>query len=277
MRPLSHNTVPSVEHFAHPDLAPILREVWQPVAADGYGWTAAHPDRKSWEVAMAVRALRDHGVLRPDAEILGVGAGTEATSFVLTRHAGRVFATDLYMDSQGWDRTANTGMLVDPQQFWAGPFDPRRLIVQHMNALELRYADNSFDGVFSSSSIEHFGDLDDVARAMDEIHRVLRPGGVVSLSTEYRLGGAGAGLPGILMFDREQIMERIVGDRSWALIGGELELRPSDATLVVKVAFSQAIEDIEAGVVHWSTYPHLVLEQEPMLWTSVHLALKKAG
>ncbi|HEX3873515.1 MAG TPA: glycosyltransferase, partial [Solirubrobacteraceae bacterium] len=194
--PLSHNTVPSVEHFAHPALAPLLREIWQPVANLDYGWTPAHPDRKSWEVAMAVRALRDHDVLRPDADVLGVGAGIEATVFVLTRHVGRVFATDLYLTPGDWGHTATTGMLTDPQRFWAGGFDRRRLVVQHMDALDLQHPDGAFDGVFSSSSIEHFGDLDDVSRAMDEIHRVLRPGGVVSLSTEFRLDGPPPGLPG---------------------------------------------------------------------------------
>ena len=35
---------------------------------------------------MSVRALRDFGALRPDALMLGVGAGTEATVFYLTNH-----------------------------------------------------------------------------------------------------------------------------------------------------------------------------------------------
>ncbi len=224
---------------------------------------------------MAVRALRDHGVLRADAEVLGVGAGTEATLFVLTNHVRRVFATDLYLDPHGWDHTATSGMLIEPQQFWAGPSDPRRLVVQHMDALELRYAENSFDGVFSSSSIEHFGDRDAVEQAMNEIHRVLRPGGVASLSTEFRLSGPPPGLPGILMFDRDEIMESIVGNREWELVGGALELDPSQSTLDVTVPFASAVADIENGVPHWSVYPHLVLEQEPVVWTSVHLALRK--
>lgn len=273
--PLSHNTVPCVEHFTHPELAPVLREVWEPVAPDGYGWTEAHPDRKSWEVAMAIRALRDQGALRADAEVLGVGAGTEATLFFLTNHVRRVFATDLYLDPHGWDHTATSGMLIEPQQFWAGRSDPQRLVVQHMDALELRYAENSFDGVFSSSSIEHFGDLDAVAQAMNEIYRVLHPGGIASLSTEFRLGGPPPGLPGILMFDRDQIMESIVGDREWELVGGALELQPSQSTLDVTVPFASAVADIENGAPHWSVYPHLVLEQEPVVWTSVHLALRK--
>ena len=225
---------------------------------------------------MAVRALRAHGALRPDSEILGVGAGTESTSFVLTRHVSRVFATDLYLEPAGWSHTATTEMLTDPQRFWSGVFDPRRLVVQHMNALELRYQDGSFDGVFSSSSIEHFGDLADVARAMDEMYRVLRPGGVASLSTEFRLDGPPPGLPGILMFDWGQIVDWIVGDRNWVLVGGSPELTPSQRTLEVTVPFSSAIDDIQRHSPHWSIYPHLILEQAPVTWTSLHLVLKKS-
>jgi ubiquinone/menaquinone biosynthesis C-methylase UbiE len=156
--------VPSVEHFEHPELAPLLRDIWQPVAGHGYGWTRAAPERKQWEVAMAFRSLRDHGALGPDAEVLGVGAGIEPTVFFLTGHVGRVFATDLYLEAGDWDRSAKAGMLAEPRQFWPpATLDLQRLVVQHMNALDLRYDDNSFDGVFSSSSIEHFGDLDDVS------------------------------------------------------------------------------------------------------------------
>jgi SAM-dependent methyltransferase len=186
-----------------------------------------------------------------------------------------VFATDLYLTPGDWGHTATTGMLTDPQRFWAGGFDRRRLVVQHMDALDLQHPDGAFDGVFSSSSIEHFGDLDDVSRAMDEIHRVLRPGGVVSLSTEFRLDGPPPGLPGILMFDREQIVEQIIGDRAWTLVGGPLDLEPSPATLDVRVPFASAVADIESHSPHWSVFPHLVLEEGPLCWTSVHLVLRK--
>jgi SAM-dependent methyltransferase len=267
--------VPSVEHFEHPALAPLLREIWQPVQAHGYGWTRAYPERKQWEVAMAVRAFRDHGVLRPDAEVLGVGAGVEPTLFYLTEHVRRVFATDLYLEPGDWDRSAKAGMLAEPKQFWPGALDLQRLVVQHMDALDLRYPDNSFDGVFSSSSIEHFGDLEDVSHAMDEIYRVLRPGGIVSLSTELRLEGPPPGLPGILMFDAQQLAEQIIGDRDWGLVGGDLDLRASRETRKVRVSFAQAVQEVLGGAEHWSVYPHLVLEEGPLCWTSVHLALRK--
>ena len=84
-----------------------------------------------------------------------------------------------------------------------------------MDALELRYEDESFDGVFSSSSVEHFGDLAAVRRAFEEMHRVLRPGGVVTLSTEYRVAGEGS-LPGTLLFDAAELQALWEGCSSWS-------------------------------------------------------------
>ncbi len=49
---------------------------------------------------MSLRAFRDLGVLGPESDVLGVGAGAEATIFWLTNHCRRVFATDLYFDNQ---------------------------------------------------------------------------------------------------------------------------------------------------------------------------------
>jgi hypothetical protein len=119
--------------------------------------------RKYCEVAMSLRALRDFGALAPTSEVLGVGAGAEATLFWLTNHVRRVVATDLY-DGE-WGEQAPKQMLSNPGRFAPCPWNPARLVVERMDALDLRYGDSSLDGVFSSSSIEHFGDHDDVHRA----------------------------------------------------------------------------------------------------------------
>ena len=53
----------------------------------------------------------------------------------------------------------------------------------------LAFKDESFEVVFSLSSIEHFGGKEMAARAMGEIGRVLKPGGVAVVATEYVLNG----------------------------------------------------------------------------------------
>jgi SAM-dependent methyltransferase len=59
-----------------------------------------------------------------------------------------------------------------------------------MSSVDPRYEGESFGGIFSSSSIEHFGEFDDVARSVQEIARVLRPAGVATVSMEFRIEGA---------------------------------------------------------------------------------------
>ncbi len=281
------NKVCDLADFQHRDFVETVREVFpHDRARFGDAFPAGHEYRKHWEIAMAVRALRAGGALRPDAEMLGVGAGNEPTIFWLTNHVKRVFATDLYLGAD-WGESANARMLVDPSGEWPGRWNPRRLVAQHMNALDLRYEDGSFDAVFSSSSIEHFGGHDDVRRAVDEIFRVLKPGGILALATEYRLDGPSPGMPGVLMFDRDELLDLVVGDRAWSLLD-ELDTDVGPETIASIRPEEDALDDVERHVaahegrisfheLAWSRYPMLALERGPLRWTSVHVALRKDG
>jgi len=234
---------------------------------------------------MAARSLAWGGALRRDAEVLGVGAGNEPTLFWLTQYVRRVFATDRYA-SAGWEESAMSSMLVDPSGQWPGPWDKRRLVVQHMDARELCYVDDSFDGAFSCSSIEHFGTHEDVRRACDELCRVVRPGGVIGLSTELRLAGEGDGLPGTLLFSPQQLSEIVLEGRPWELVEPR-QFRPSPATVASAWLFEEAAADVRAhveehGEIHyheleWRHYPHIVLQHASYLFTSVHLTLRRSG
>jgi SAM-dependent methyltransferase len=213
-----------------------------------------------------------------------VGAGNEPTLFWLTRHVRRVFATDLYLDEQDWTESADTSMLVRPEVHWPFRWRPDRLVVQHMDARELRYESGSFDAIFSSSSLEHFGDPDDVARAVREMHRVLRPGGLLCLSTELRLKGPPPGLPGILMFDERDLHQLVLDNGSWEPLGG-IDFSVSDETLDTATEFERSAADVRGHIARegrlvfhrldWSVYPQLVLRHDDLWWTSVHLALRR--
>jgi SAM-dependent methyltransferase len=261
-----------LEDFGDPDLRGLMRDAFA-MHAERAGplFPSGVEYRKYWEVAMTLRALRDLGALRPEGELLGVGAGAEATLFWLTRHVRRVFATDLYIDNEEWATQAPPAMLFDPSRFASCSFEPRRLVVQHMDALELRYPDESFDGVFSSSSIEHFGDLAAVRRAFEEMHRVLRPGGIAALSTEYRVAGEGS-LPGTLLFTEGELLSL------WEGLFEPVEplnLSLSARTRSTVLDFDEAAADVRAGR-DWTRYPHIVLRHGlGMTWTSVHVTLRR--
>jgi SAM-dependent methyltransferase len=226
---------------------------------------------------MTLRAFRALGVLRQDARILGVGAGREATIYWLTRHAGEVVATDLYRTADNWsDTDSSADMLTDPGRYWEGEWNPERLTVRHMDATALEFEDDSFDAIFSSSSIEHFGDFPDVRRSVEEMFRVLRPGGVLALATEFRLEGDHIGYPGLLRFDEPELRSLLL-DGLWWDPATPMDLRISPETRAGAVEMREAIADQRSGKRGWSRYPHLVLRHEQFLWTSAHVALVKSG
>jgi SAM-dependent methyltransferase len=268
-----------LEDFADAELRALIREAFAYRAEKvGPAFPSGYEYRKYWEVALSLRAFRAFGLLDGEREFLGVGAGAEATMFWLTNHARRVFATDLYLDQEEWiaktpaTMLSDPTILADPSPFASCPWNPRRLVVQHMDGRELRYEHESFDGVFSSSSIEHFGELDDVRQALAEMERVLRPGGIAALSTEYRLGGELRSLPGTLMFDAPELLS-LLAEPSWELVE-PLRVEVSEATLAGVVDFDEAAADLRAGR-DWSRYPHIVLTAG-VTWTSAHVVLLKS-
>lgn len=284
--PFSLNRAINVEDFADPSVRSTIREVFAHEVALHPDFPSGREHRKHWEIAMAVLTLRETGVLRPDAEVLGIGAGNEATIFWLTNHVRRVWATDLYADPGVWEPNASPSMMTEPGRHWPGPWNPRRLVVQHVNALELPYDDESFDAIFSSGSIEHFGGLDQARQAMAEAYRVLKPGGVVSMSTEYLLDGDPlATAEQTIMFTSELIADVLIGDHDWA------EVTPPDhnvspATLGTEMPIEEMLAEYqrhieeEDGNVHlheleMGRYPHAVLRAGANVFTSVHLALRK--
>ncbi len=181
-------------------------------------------NRKAWEVEAAGWAILHHLNKPAEAEVLGVGAGVEPTGYYLSAHVKRVFMTDLYGDAGAWVGTAPKDVLVQPAFYApddAALWNPRRLVVQHMDMRELRYEDASFDAVYSSGSIEHLPSWDDIAVAAQEIGRVLKPGGMAAISTEWKLAGEGDGWPGVFLFDRARLEKYLVAPSGLALVGGD--------------------------------------------------------
>ena len=271
---LSYCKACEIEDFGHPDLLPIIQEVFAGTEGCAHAdFPLGREDRKHWEVAMSIRALRDHRALRTGAEVLGVGAGREATIFYLTEHVGRVYATDLYLSPGDWATWAPPLMLVAPERVAPMPFTRERLVVQHMDGRWLRHPDASFDGVFSTSSIEHFGPLPDIAAAAFEMGRVLKPNGILSLSTELKLAGPpdGTGWPGVLLFDRDSLWRYVVEASGLELVD-EPDLSMSEITLTSRRALDEIVADWRRGD---QRYPQVVFTNEGYVFNSVHLTFRK--
>jgi len=275
-----------LEDFADPRLVTVMHEVFShELVRFGVEFPRGYEWRKYWEVAMAVLTFAECGLLDGRRDLLGVGAGNEPTIFHLTKCARRVLATDLYLDD-GWEESANASMLTSPAQHWPFAWAPERLAVRHMDALALDLDDETVGGVFSSSSVEHFGDHTAVSRSLDEIFRVLEPGGVASISSEFRLAGDAPGVPGVLMFDAADIESLFVGGRSWDLVE-PFDARVSTRTMRTASDFATVARDQADQVarlgglwthhVEYDRYPHIVLSLADHLFTSFHIALRKRG
>lgn len=239
----------------------------------GFNSRVSHLDysrdnRKDWEITMAVYGLDSCGAIREDAEILGIGAATEETIGAISPYVKRVFATDLYFEPGSWEEWLPKQFIVRPQDYFPGGCNPRRIVVQHADGLDLPYEDNSFDGIFSSSSIEHFGDEDDIRKAIEEAHRVLKPGGVAAISTEWKISGPGGGWDNVQVFDEERLKRVWLDGIDWTL-QGDLETSLPD---VPRVDFIRSINDREYALNFW---PHVILSNGIYEWTSVHLTLVK--
>ncbi len=275
---LSYCKLCEVEDFRDQDLRELIRDIFESDREHfGKDFPVGNEYRKYWEVGMTARAFRDLGMLRDDARVLGVGAGHEATIYWLTRNVGQVVATDLYEAEDDWSETDSSAeMLTNPGKFWEGEWNPDRLEVRNMNALDLDFPDDSFDAVFSSSSIEHFGGFREIRRSIEEIYRVLRPGGVAALATEFKLRGAGHGWPGVFLFD-EAGLRATVFDGLWWDPATPLDTSASEDTLREPVELQKALAEPRTQVQIWTQYPHIVLQEGPYLFTSVHLAMVKSS
>ena len=216
--------------------------------------------RKLWEYAYCIYGLTQLGVVKPDHVAIAVGAGHERPLYYFANRVKKVVATDLYSN---WGSDGDSEMLTSPEKFAPFPYKKENLEVLQMDGSNLKFDDNTFDFAFSLSSIEHFGSRENVIKSMSEIRRVLKPGGVLCLTTELIINKTRH--PEFFTFD--EFKKFILESTNLKLVGGEIDLRISRS-----IADNPIDLDIEKDL---NISPHIVLKQGGVIWTSIVCFLQK--
>lgn len=123
--------------------------------------------------------------LRPGDLVLDMGAGQGRHAFGAIERGGRVIALDLDPLEVAKARDWLKAMVCEGD---TGPDNSGEGAAVAGSALALPFADNTFDRVIASEVLEHI--LDDRS-AIAELHRVVRPGGVVAVTVPRWLGELG--------------------------------------------------------------------------------------
>lgn len=220
--------------------------------------------RKGYEWVQAAYGCMILGCLRDGAAALGVGAGHEPFAYWLAERGLHVTATDLYEGAWAGQgaREGDERVIAHPWRFAPFPMGHTDLTFQRMDGRYLSFADDSFDLVFSLSSIEHFGSKDDASQSVCEMARVLRPGGWAIIATECVLNG----FSHPAYFSPRELAEGIVA--------------PSGLILAQSVDMTGPRALVECPVLvpdHALQAPHLSVTDGACIWTSIVLFLTKPG
>ena len=215
--------------------------------------------RKIWEFNQALYGLRRLNRLSPNATALGIGCGHEEFMYFLANRIRHVIATDLYEGA--WiGGESDADVLAHPAKYAPFKYREDHLEVRRMDALALEAGDSTIDFAFCLSSIEHFGRLSDKLRALREMYRVLKPGGVVVLTTEVVLNRLGRGDQ---YFPIETLCA-LVADAGFVLD------QPPDLRIEQEYAARPLALPMDTFV-----SPHVVLRNFNTIYTSVALFLMK--
>jgi SAM-dependent methyltransferase len=219
--------------------------------------------RKVWEWTQCVYGLERLRALGRDKAVLGVGSGHEPVLYYLANRSGVTIGTDLYTGdfAASAAREADPDFLHDPAKFAPFIYDRRRLFALPADGCKLPFRDGCFDTVYSLSSIEHFGGHERAGQAMQEMSRVLVPGGIACVATELVLeGGAHPAY-----FTLEHLYQYVVHSTDMRLVEPLTDVRPPQ----------EFIDDPVRLPEEYLKTPHLVLQEGEWKFTSVCLFMRK--
>jgi SAM-dependent methyltransferase len=218
--------------------------------------------RRSWEWALAVVAMRRFGKLNNNSKAIGIASSKEPLLFYLANHVNHVYATDLYDSTI--DKYTPLDFPENPKKYAPFPYKEDALTALRMDATNLEFPSESFDIAFSISSIEHFGgeNHSGALRSLKEIERVLKTGGIATITTEYILNDN----EHPEFFNKRTIYDDLINKLEKLQLVEPLDLRITTRTLDTAMGMYDT-----TGITH----PHILLRYGDMLFTSVMLVFQK--
>jgi SAM-dependent methyltransferase len=217
--------------------------------------------RRDWEWALSIIAMRRFGKLNNNSKALGVASATEVILFYLANILNHVYATDLY-DSSKFRHTPSD-FPENPKKYAPFPYKEDALTVLRMDATNLEFPSESFDIAFSISSIEHFGGRNHsgALKGLREIERVLKPGGLAVITTEYILNDK----DNYEFFNKHTIYSDLIDKLERLKLVEPLDLRITSKTLDTVMGINDTVE---------KTHPHILLRARDLLFTSLMLVFQ---
>lgn len=233
--------------------------------------------RKTWEWVQLIYGLEKLGVLNERSMGLGVGAGHESPMYYFSNKVKHVIATDLYDKDSIWMTKAKEGdpeILADVDKFAPFPYKKERLEVKRMDGRKLDFPENTFDFIWSCSSIEHFGGHEEAAKSIREMERVLKPGGILALATEFVIDQDI--IPGFKtrhpdFFNLEDLYKYLIASHNLKLIQNiDFSIDEYYINNYIKIPE-------ESQSPHTIKYrkPHIVLCHDDVLFTSIFMFFRK--
>jgi SAM-dependent methyltransferase len=230
--------------------------------------------RKAWEFAMGILAMKRFNKLNDKCTAIGIGTGIEPIPFYLANKVKHVYATDLYGETKEWNKEAPPTFLNNPKKYAPFSYKEDALTVLRMDGTKLEFPSETFDIAFSFSSIEHFGGKDHSGslKSMKEIERVLKPGGIAVIATEYIINDKDHPE----FFNKKTIYSDLIDKLDSLKLVEPLDLRITTKTLDTVLDWHEAFNrDISDDEEFAKSHPYLLLNLENLLFISVMLVFKK--
>jgi SAM-dependent methyltransferase len=281
---LKLNKLCHIEDWQNSELKEIISELHYASSSDyihGKGWDVEkYPvnnrkgsiHRKDWEWGLGILAMKRFGKLNKESKAIGIGTATEEVLFYLANRIDHVYATDLY-DGKGWKNLVPTDFPENPKKYSPYPYNENALIVMRMDATKLEFSDESFDIAFSFSSIEHFGgeNHSGALRSMREMERVLKPGGIAVVATEYMVNEK----EHVEFFNKRTIYSDLIDKLDRLKLVEPLDLRITTKTLDKIMDYQSAVDWISSSEEFKKSHPLVLIRVNDILLTSVMLVFQK--